>query len=336
MDTQFCDDCREWENGHFGQPLPDKCVIILEKAVIESLADELRDLELDSDFFKIPRKQMQSLKKHWQYYEHECYGQGHRWYNLAELLNLFRGADILHSEAIQEYGDKMLRPMPKKYVTMGAYLKPSRVSRNDFPNGTEPWLSTIIRTVLKKYSSVEGKPLPYVSHGPLMRRHAKRRDDFVDEAGNWVDNWPVKRILQHRWNDEEEIEYQVQYIGFTLPGDVQWLARDELGERIWGKYDAEHGIEEEEKARARVVSRDNALMVSADDYSGPSGTNSTELDTESKYDSELPKEKVKKGNLKRKVDTLENEKEHRNVKRGSQEMRPKHLTKSEEEDREQD
>jgi hypothetical protein len=208
--------------------------------IIEDILAELTELRNDSRFFYIPPAAKKALTKHWRTYLHNFGGQFHRSHDLAELLDPFRGAEIDHKEVLEVFDTgSLLQPMPDP-VARG-YLAPDILSANEFPNGVEPWISTVLRTTFWKMSDEEGIEVPVNSNGVYLRRH--HPEDFVDEDGTWHEDWPVKKILQHRFGVGGEVEYKVQWLGHTQSDGNEWRCAEEFGwPNIWKKYNRLHGL----------------------------------------------------------------------------------------------
>jgi hypothetical protein len=241
LNLDDCTECQDW-NNNFRQPSREKKVLLVRQSMIELIEDELRDLAEENKMFKMPHSQYRGLIKLWRKTLSDYEGQYHRWYDLAALLDPFRGATVLKEDVKKQYPKALLRPMPREPDR--GYIKCSKRSAQEFPDGIEPWISTVLRTVFarehKQYDRY-ARLVDYHRHGEFLNRHIKNYEnqDF-DEHGNYTgEDWPVKRIVSHRFTDNGEMEYQVQFLGFSLPQDLEWKTRDAVAPAAIRKYDAE-------------------------------------------------------------------------------------------------
>ena len=242
LNLDHCGECRDWVARGFATPGPTKRVLTVCDSLLEIIIDELTDLRKDSRFFHIPAAQKKSLVKYWCGYLYDFGGQYHRCNDLAEMLDPFRGAEIDHNEVIQIYGtSNVLAPMPDP--SRHGYLLQNPALAAEFPNGVEPWISTVLRSVFKKMSDEEGEDVEEKEHGIFLLRHELHAEAYLDDNGEWMDDWPVKQVLGHRFDQDGEIEYEVQYLGFTHHVQNDWRRPEEFRlDTIWKKYNHLHGL----------------------------------------------------------------------------------------------
>jgi hypothetical protein len=95
------------------------------------------------------------------------------------------------------------------------YLRQASDS-SEFSGGVESWISTIIRTVLKKMSQEEGVRVAYSATGISLIRHR-----------SWDEDRAVRGIVSHRMSNSP-IEYEIQFLGYEMPDDSIWRTRDQM------------------------------------------------------------------------------------------------------------
>jgi hypothetical protein len=80
-------------------------------------------------------------------------------------------------------------------------------------------------------------------HGIFLPRHELHAEAHLDENDEWMDDWPVKQVLGNRFDQDGEIEYEVQYLGFTQHVQNDWRGTEEFRlDTIWKKYNRLHGL----------------------------------------------------------------------------------------------
>lgn len=112
-------------------PEATKIVLIVRDDMIVDILAELTELRNDHTFFRISPAAKKLLTRNWRAYLRSFRGQFHRSYDLAELLDPFRGAEIDHEKVLQVYDTgNLLQPMPDP-VAHG-YLAPDPLLADDF------------------------------------------------------------------------------------------------------------------------------------------------------------------------------------------------------------
>ncbi|KAF2752347.1 hypothetical protein M011DRAFT_22583 [Sporormia fimetaria CBS 119925] len=230
--------CRLCQEIHSkSEDLEIRTVITIRDTILENLKLELRKLATTDDFFRISDSRYTALLRYWRQVLQEYWGQYHRWWEFAEVLDPFRGADVVHRKVIKQYGP-LLEPMPDRELR--GYLEP-HTPVEDYPNGEEPWISTVIRDVLSMYHEEDHKDVPYGSPGGKEYEKYQQTHPHVAETldGEHLSPWPIHKLLEHRV-ENGRIEYLVQHVGDWHKESFEWTPRGQfVDKKIYKNYDAE-------------------------------------------------------------------------------------------------
>ncbi|KAF2867927.1 hypothetical protein BDV95DRAFT_610363 [Massariosphaeria phaeospora] len=238
-----CEKCGEWSTAHIAaqQPaMPDKRVISLRKDMAAELADELTELKDDSGFFKMSVALKRELVRYWRTVLEDHDAQYHRWHDLALMLDPLRGSDVDQAAALEKYAT-LAKPMRNPRAR--GYLPKNPDIAKSFPSGKEPWITTMLRTMCKRWSDQFSVLVRHDLHGEISERAYRNLELFMDDDEVWNDDWPVKQIVEHYVRPDGGWEYKVHWLGFDNPWWHQWTQREEMKRsEVWKNYHREKGL----------------------------------------------------------------------------------------------
>jgi hypothetical protein len=229
LNLASCIRCQNWYDEH-AEPAPDKKVLIVRPDMVKDIMDTIEELRHEDKQFRLAGKVKKLLVKVVRATLEKYAGQYHRWYHLAEILDPFRDAlddlDDDIAEIVRLHPD-ILKPFsgPKELGFL-----PPHWNQIQFAGGVEGWVSTVIRTFMQTTSIEEGIWVGYEERGVVMDRHKRDKPSHHRRniCNQYIEEWPVKRILAHRQNHRDKTEYQIQYLGFDRPEDSVWKTRAQV------------------------------------------------------------------------------------------------------------
>jgi hypothetical protein len=195
--------------------------------MLDELLSRFDDLAAADDFFLVSAKCYRGLTQYFSQCLYDFEGQFHFAGDLAKLLDPFRGADVDPDEAAVTFAE-LHDPFPTPEVYgYDALEKPD-----------QPWITTFLAgtALIWRDTRIVVKP---------MYDHGDDNDHMLpqDADGNTVWDFPIERIVGHRFDANGLIEYKIEYVRFLHPDDHEWVSPVNIRRpTIYQLYNRHHGI----------------------------------------------------------------------------------------------
>lgn len=138
------------------------------------------------------------------------------------------------NKARQLYGPELTKPSSDP-----SFFPPRQSDVEDYPAGEEPWIAGFLRQWALEYEK---------DYGEMKEGWGEWSKKKGGLAESW--EWPVKRIITHRIQADESVQYLVKWIGRRF--EDSWVTREELGdEAVWKQYDETQGLAQPSRAASR-------------------------------------------------------------------------------------
>lgn len=235
-----CDHCHDWEATHEKHEpvLPPRmynmirCVRVDPVPMMEDLLEELEFLTGGYGGLPLPPATRTALNDYMAERLYVVRGQLHHHRDLAVILDPLRGADVDPQDARVTF-QPVLEPLPM--ATSMGYRKPRTED--------EPWITTVFRTMTRRWNGDDDMASENSAYG-----HGDPEADMTfDHNGDVVWDWPVKRIVVHRFGADGQVEYWVAYVRFDHPDDHVWVEPQYFRRpAVYQVYNRKQGIHIEE------------------------------------------------------------------------------------------
>jgi hypothetical protein len=202
-------------------------VVKVERDMLDELLSHIDDLTAADDFFLVSAKCYRRLTQYFSQCLYDFEGQFHFVGDLAKLLDPFRGADVDPDEATVTFAE-LQDPFPT----------PEVYGYDTLENPEQPWITTFLAGMALIWHDTRTVTKPTYDHGDDNDHMLPQ-----DADGNTVWDFPIERIVGHRFNAHDQIEYKIEYIRFSHPDDHEWESPVDIRRPIiYQLYNRRHGI----------------------------------------------------------------------------------------------